>query len=85
VSTCLVQTPELAGEAMKLWGESADSQSVNVIGFTDNIEMVNLAIGTYHTVLTARTGGRVIGVFHNMVRYGKGKSINVQISAKAMD
>jgi hypothetical protein len=65
----------LAGEAMRLWGESVDSQRVDVIGCTDNIEMINLSIGTYHTVLTASTGERVIGVFHNMVGYGKGKSI----------
>ena len=74
----------LAGEDMRLWGGSVDSQRVDVIGCTDNIEMINLSIGTYHTVLTASTGERVIGVFHNMVGYGKGKSIIVQTSVKAM-
>jgi hypothetical protein len=68
----------LAGEAMRLWGESVDSQRVDVIGCTDNIEMVNMSIATDHTVLTASTGERVIGVFHNMVGYGKGKSIICQ-------
>jgi hypothetical protein len=65
----------LAVPAMRPWGEPVNSQCVDIIGCTDNVEMVNLAIGKYHTVLTSGTGERVIGVFHNMVGYGKGKSI----------
>jgi hypothetical protein len=65
----------LAGKSMTLWRESVDSQCGDVIGCTNNIEMVNLAIGTYHTVLTASTDERAIGVFHSMVGYGKGKSM----------
>jgi hypothetical protein len=36
----------LAGEAMRVWGESLDSQHADVIVCSDNIEVVSMAIGT---------------------------------------
>jgi hypothetical protein len=40
---------------MRLYGESVDLQSNDVIGGIQNVDMLNLVIGTIQTVLTIST------------------------------
>ena len=48
---------------------------MDVIGITDGVDINNLQVGKFYSVMTADNGEEVIGVFHNYVSYGKGKSI----------
>ena len=48
---------------------------MDVIGFTDGVDINNLLVGKKYSVMTEDNGEEVIGVFHNYMSYGKGKSI----------
>ena len=48
---------------------------MNVIGASDEVNMLDLPVGTYHAILTTANGEHVIGVFNNYVGYGNRKSI----------
>ena len=53
--------------------ETNENERVDVIGCTDGVDIKNLPVGIFYSVMTADNGEEVIGVFHNYVSYGKGK------------
>ena len=55
--------------------ETNENERVDVIRCTDGVDIKNLPVGKFYSVMTADNGKKVIGVFHNYVSYGKGKSI----------
>ena len=70
---------------MKLDYVNASGERVDIVGCTDNVDLANMQLGTYLGVLTASNGERVLGVFHNYVGYGRGKSILSSIQSECHD
>ena len=64
----------MAGQTMRLY-ELNPHEKVDIVGCTDKVQMTDMPVGTYHSIITADSGQEVIGVFHNFVGYGEGKSI----------
>ena len=67
----------LTGAGMREYEMSESPERVDIIGASDDVEngMNGLPIGTYCGVVTSSKGVRCLGLFHNYVGYGKGKSI----------
>ena len=64
----------MAVQTMRLY-ELNPHEKVDIVGCTDQVHMTDMPVGTYHSIITSYSGQEVIGVFHNFVGYGEGKSI----------
>ena len=58
---------------------------MDIIGATNEVDLQDLPLITYCSVLTSSTGVRVLAIFPHMVGYGKGKSILSKIQAETYD
>ena len=54
------------------------NKKVYVIGYKDGVDINKLPFWKFYSVTTEDNGEEVIGVFHNYVSYGKGKSILIK-------
>ena len=67
----------LAGEDMVLLERAEQPELADVVGANDEIlpNMKDLEMGTYGAVVSMPGGREFLGVFHDMIGFGKGKSI----------
>ena len=72
----------LAGNGMRLLEADISGERVDIIGATNAVDLQDLPLGTFCSVLTSSKGVRVLGIFPHMVGYGKGKSILSKIQAE---
>ena len=59
-------------------------RKVDIVGCTDKVQMTDMPVGTYHSIITADSGQEVIGVFHNFVGYGEGSQSSPRVSVNHM-